>query len=801
MGSQEPATDRIAITGMGLVTSLGLDAPSSLAAIRSDIANFTEHETVLVNCDRYGTELDRAKIARLPEQVIGRQVHGTDRAAALLAPAVRECLNGLPRTLLEKAGWHPDSGMLPLQDNIVNLRTSLIALPLSAIRKIDTSDSALGRCQFFEHIAQASAELLHGTTAIAMVACVDSLCDNPVLEKLADHDRLKSGTNPEGIVAGEAAGAFLLELESHAVRRHANILAYLTAWGRAIEPHPWTGNGPSIAIGLRSAFGEAFSLLPDKGEEIDLVIADLNGERARGNEWGITRSIIFRNNEKVRELKHPADCTGDCGAALGAILLATAIDLASGTSGPANIALATSDDAGARRILCLQSGNGRDLEAKGDREAQGDGHLRSEAPSAVNEQTTFPCVIPAVIEQHIDEVSFLWTIRRRLARSSNRGFHDLKRHDDRLQANLEGLVRAGEAGCDLSQRTLSQGDAGEYFAAAYLAIHSFDMEHISDLLEKAGTRIDLYKGIISALGWLSPDDAKPYLERFLTAASPLHRYIAIAASGMHRHDPGQSLTAAAYDPSPLVKARALRAYGELGRNSRADVACLQRSCTAEDDGERFWASWSATLAGDHEAVANLKGFAAPGSPYMEAALDLALRRMDRETALSWHEELLRRPDSLRLAVVGAGIIGDPALVPWLLDQLRTADLACVAGDAFRSITGIDLAVAGLEGAQPEGFGAAHNDDPEDGCVAMDPDQIPWPDYELTKAWWDRNRGNFQRGSRHLLGKPIREEHLRQVLSAGNQSARAAAALELAMIHPGRPLIDVRAPASRQRNFI
>ena len=779
MSTGRPGADRIALTGMGLVTSLGLGAASSLAAIRSDIANFSEHETVLVNGNAYGTELQGARIARLPEHAIRRHVHGAERAAALLAPAIREGTAGVPRALLAKALWRLH-GLGEFWSTTELLKNFGVDLPVTAMQGNSHCDPDFGRCQFLETIIQATAALIKGTVPIAIVGCVDSLCDDPVLERLADEDRLKSGSNPEGLVAGEAAGIFLLELESHAIGRGTAVLAYLTSSGRGVEPRPWTGKAPSIAMGLRSAFVETFSSLPGKGEEIDMVIADLNGERARAKEWALATCTIFPSNEKVRELKHPADCTGDCGAAMGAVLLAAAVDFLSGASPPANIALATSDDDGARRVLCLEPGSGPAISAK------------------AHEQTKRPQAVPAVIEQHGDELAFLWPMRRRLTRSSSHYLSDLKRHDDRIKGNLDGLLQAGEAGWELSERAVAQGDAGEFFTASFLAFANFDRDRIAYLLDQAGTDMALYQGMVSALGWLGFDEAEPHIETFLKAPAPQHRYLGIAASAILRHDPGNSLTTAIYDPSTLVKARALRACGELARNSVTDVAILQSCLKSDDEEVRFWAAWSATLAGDREATEVLKGFVGHTSPFADRAVHAALRRMERSVALSWHKDLGQHPHTLRLAVAGAGIIGDPLLVPWLLEQMCEASLARVAGDAFSLITGVDIATARLEGVAPEGFDAGSNDDPEDGDVALDPDELlPWPDRALLADWWHRNRGHYRTGLRYLRGKPITEAHLKHVLKEGTQRDRAAAALELAMTVPGRPLFEVRAPAFGQ----
>jgi uncharacterized protein (TIGR02270 family) len=181
---------------------------------------------------------------------------------------------------------------------------------------------------------------------------------------------------------------------------------------------------------------------------------------------------------------------------------------------------------------------------------------------------------------------------------------------------------------------------------------------------------------------------------------------------------------------------------------------------------------------------------------------MALRRMDLGAAHNWRLALAQEPDTMRLAVIGAGVIGDPVSIPWLIDQMTIPELARVAGESFSMITGVDLAFEDLEGEWPEGFEAGPTEDPEDENVAMDPDEdLPWPDPELIDKWWYMHRRDFLSGTRYLVGKPMSFEWLQDVLRNGRQRQRAAAALELAIRQPGQPLFEVRAPGFRQQQLL
>jgi uncharacterized protein (TIGR02270 family) len=312
--------------------------------------------------------------------------------------------------------------------------------------------------------------------------------------------------------------------------------------------------------------------------------------------------------------------------------------------------------------------------------------------------------------------------------------------------------------------------------------------------------VELSRGLVSALGWLPYQQAEKHIKQFLTATSSDLRRVGIAACSVHRQDPGCPLTEALSDADRLLRARALLAVGQLGRVDLLPL--VQNDLTTEDVLYRFSAAWSAALLGDLRAIPTLQAIAGLDVPYKEEAANMALRRMDLPMAHGWQKALAQSTDSIRLAVMGAGVIGDPAFVPWLIDHMAIPELARVAGEAFTMITGVDIALENLEGEWPVGFEAGPTEEPEDENVDIDPDEdLPWPEPELIDKWWYSHRSAFQAGTRYLLGKPMNPEWLHDVLRTGRQRQRAAAALELAMRQPGQPLFEVRAPGFRQQQLL
>jgi uncharacterized protein (TIGR02270 family) len=409
-------------------------------------------------------------------------------------------------------------------------------------------------------------------------------------------------------------------------------------------------------------------------------------------------------------------------------------------------------------------------------------------------------VIPVVIEQHAEEAAFHWLLRDAAVCAPHYSLDDLAKLDNRLDAHIDGLRMAGDAGWELCQEQLGWEEAGEVFVSAVLAFESGHEARIQAVLEVGCASRELSRGLVSALGWLPYQQAKTSIQQLFTDESSDLRRIGIAAYAVHRLDPGQWLIDALSNSDLLLKARALSAIGQLGR---VDLLPLVRSNLATDDDMcRFAAAWSAALLGDTNAVASLKSIAGLNVPYREQAADIALRRMDLRDAHGWQRELAQTPDQIRLAVIGAGAIGDPVSIPWLFEQMTIPEIARLAGEAFTMITGVDLAYEDLEGEWPQGFEAGPTENPEDENVEMDPDEnLPWPNPELVQRWWEQHRRQFQMGTRYLLGQSMGLEWLQQVLRIGRQRQRAAAALELAIRQPGHPLFEVRAPGFRQQQIL
>jgi 3-oxoacyl-(acyl-carrier-protein) synthase len=347
--------ERVVITGIGLITPVGACWHESVRSILEGRSSYRSHETVQVLGGLDPSFLRGATISRMRDDLIPREVSGAPRIEALLACPIREALEALPEKLHGFIDWKV---VLPRTTNSADGMLKSLATKVGRLYPAsgEVCVSSNPRSEFIRRIAHAGEALLARRVEGVVVACADSLCDIGRLNELMLAGRLKDHDNPYGIIAAEAGGAVLLELESRAHRRSAPVLAAVSAWGNATEPNPWPTGKPSKAQGLTTAFHQAFEKLGDKGASVSQISSDENGERPRAIEWALTVGRIFPNPEKERYLWHPAVVTGDAGGAMSAVALSDAVLRLILNDAPADrVALCVSDDEGERHVLCLES--------------------------------------------------------------------------------------------------------------------------------------------------------------------------------------------------------------------------------------------------------------------------------------------------------------------------------------------------------------------------------------------------------------------------------------------------------------
>ena len=402
-----------------------------------------------------------------------------------------------------------------------------------------------------------------------------------------------------------------------------------------------------------------------------------------------------------------------------------------------------------------------------------------------------------IYDQLSVDASFLWLLRTNAVNQPNFRSNDLLILERRVDARLDGLMVTPEESWELCAAAMETQQAGEIFAAAVLAFRSLDVSKIQCVIEVGLTSPQGFKGLVSALGWLPGRLCHSWIKKFLTSKDLNHKYLAVATCSVRREDPREYLTNIFQREDCIAHAklyaRSLRLIGELKRRDLS--AALSIAMQSENPHILFWAGWSAVLLGDRSFVKNLQPFVLKAGVHQSRAIDLAFRVLPIETARAWISDLAKDPAQIRNVIKATANLGDPHAINWLIAQMRVPALSRLAGEAFTTITGIDLeehrlALEELPDLDAILAKAAPNEDPADSNVAIDEDdRLPFPDVDKVAAVWQKYQQRFVAGQRYFMGQGITEDHLTNVYNSGNQHQRRAAALELALLQPAQYLLN------------
>jgi 3-oxoacyl-[acyl-carrier-protein] synthase-1 len=343
-----PLAEPLAIVDAGVLCPLGLDVVQAAASVRAQIHRKVESGWLDLKNQRVvlGSVPDELLPPLPPALARARPAIDPLRARLLqlAVPALQEVLGalgerGAVRPPLLLVGPHVDPPRPPLVDEAF-----LAQLEALAAVKLERSASttSTGRAGLFAALGTA-ARLVAGGRPFVVVGGIDSHADEVRLGQLERQGRLQTTGPQDAFTPGEGA-AFLL-VTTRALARDAGMrpLALVSALAVGHEVGHVHSSETHLGDGLS---GTLTHLLAGAGQRIAHVVAGLNGERIFAREWGVA---MVRNREAFAEpllLEHPAEFTGDLGAALAPFMVAvTALHMAEGRTPGPTLVWAASDHA------------------------------------------------------------------------------------------------------------------------------------------------------------------------------------------------------------------------------------------------------------------------------------------------------------------------------------------------------------------------------------------------------------------------------------------------------------------------
>lgn len=300
----------VVVVGVGARTPLGFSATSSTAAVRAGISAIQDHPYMI---DRFG---ERMRVTRDPS--IDIEIRGPTRLVEIALPAALDALAPV-RAAIERASIslvlatgeaRPGQGEGFDREVYRQLRERLSA-------QVDIASGsgvyAGGHAGGLVGLMRAAGILRDGSATFCLVGGVDSYLEPETLEWLDENEQLHSEGNIYGFCPGEAAGFCLLTTIATARQYGLKPLVQMVNVAAAQEKNRIKTPTICLGEGLAAAFRDTFA--NGRFSPVDRIICDMNGERYRGNEYGLA---VLRNPGRFRDaadFETPADCWGDLGAA------------------------------------------------------------------------------------------------------------------------------------------------------------------------------------------------------------------------------------------------------------------------------------------------------------------------------------------------------------------------------------------------------------------------------------------------------------------------------------------------------
>ena len=359
MTTESRPTDAV-IVAVGMTTPVGLTAPETAAAVRAGISLFAQSNL-------HDHRFEPFVLAEVPEDGMASLAEGvtppppapglTARESRLLRLAtqpLRECLtvvpSGAPKpgVVVALPSSRLTSGQRPIDP--AGFLGRLAAQVGGAVELGRSDASQTGRAGGIAAIHMAASYVSAGHAPFMVAGGVDTFRDLYVLGALDLQKRVKSSTHLDGFVPGEAAAFVLLTARATAQSAGLRPLAAVTPGAFGEESGHLYSEAPYLGDGLAQTVSALVTggALPVPVRE---VYSSMNGEQHWAKEWGVSHLRNRAAFDPNHSLHHPADCTGDTGAACGPLMVGlAALGLSGGYCQSPCLVYGSSDD-GARGAL------------------------------------------------------------------------------------------------------------------------------------------------------------------------------------------------------------------------------------------------------------------------------------------------------------------------------------------------------------------------------------------------------------------------------------------------------------------
>jgi 3-oxoacyl-[acyl-carrier-protein] synthase-1 len=333
----------LAVQGSGAVTSVGLTAAQTCAAMRASITGFADSSFFQSLPAPVPLVAARVPLGPPPEND-----HMIERLVRMAAYALQECLDAsavnpdrmaMLIAVRESFRRHPDL------DGNESLLLEEIQRALRLRFHEESRVVPSGNAAVFHGLLQARILLQSGTVEACIVGGVDSYLNPYDLRRFQDSYRLKCEGVPQGFIPGEAA-AFVTVTDGSVIGSPTGNVAILGV-GIANEDPAVTilSDGHPTGRGLRNALHATLQDAQRSESEVAFRVSDLNGEYYRGVESVLCQSRFYRSQRERLEIWLPAAYGGETGAAVGALLvILSAVAMRKGYApGPVAMCEASSD--------------------------------------------------------------------------------------------------------------------------------------------------------------------------------------------------------------------------------------------------------------------------------------------------------------------------------------------------------------------------------------------------------------------------------------------------------------------------